>query len=185
MAKIRVNKSEAARRQLDVAIRMLFNNEDPVPIHTLSMAGFRILRDLAAKRSDSYMAKVTKLMIKPGMEGEFWRLMNLPSNFLKHADKDPFGVLDNIDEEANDGILCIASLFYQDLGYTLTPEMTTLVAWYTGQHPEFLLDNASPALKSAASQSFSASHGMTRNELLYAGRQLLQQARETIAELRK
>mgnify|MGYP001568694580 CR=1 FL=1 len=38
MAKIKVNKSEAARRQIDVAIRILFRNEDPVAIHTLAMA---------------------------------------------------------------------------------------------------------------------------------------------------
>jgi len=71
MAKIKVNKIEAVRRQLDAAIRMLFANEDPLAIHTLSMAAFRILRDLAAKHDDSYMHKVVGSMIKPGMEKEF------------------------------------------------------------------------------------------------------------------
>ena len=58
MAKIKVNKIEAVRRQLDAAIRMLFANEDPLAIHTLSMAAFRILRDLAGKRDDSYMGVI-------------------------------------------------------------------------------------------------------------------------------
>ena len=47
MAIIKLSKIEAAGRQIDAAIRMLFENEDPVAIHTITMAGFRILRDLA------------------------------------------------------------------------------------------------------------------------------------------
>ena len=47
MANIKVNKPEAAIRQIDAAIWMLFSGEDPVAIHTLAMAGFRVRRDLA------------------------------------------------------------------------------------------------------------------------------------------
>ena len=67
MAKINVSKVEAARRQIDVAIHMLFSEEDPLAIHTLAGAAFQILRDLADKKSDSYMKKITQGMIKPGM----------------------------------------------------------------------------------------------------------------------
>jgi hypothetical protein len=35
VAKIRVSKVEAARRQIDAAIRMLFSNEDPVAVLSL------------------------------------------------------------------------------------------------------------------------------------------------------
>ena len=38
-----LNKPEAARRQIDAAIRMLFSGEDPVAVHTLAMAGFEFL----------------------------------------------------------------------------------------------------------------------------------------------
>ena len=72
MAKIRVTKVEAARRQIDTAIRMLFSNEDPVAVHTLAMAALRIVRDLAAKRDDSYMHKVTKAIIKPAIGLQAW-----------------------------------------------------------------------------------------------------------------
>jgi hypothetical protein len=60
MAKIRINKIEAAQRQLDAAIRRLFANEDPVAIHTLAMAAFRILRDLAIKNGHCTMHESNK-----------------------------------------------------------------------------------------------------------------------------
>jgi len=47
MTEMRVTKIEAARRQIDAAIRLLFSEEDPVVIHTIASAGFRILRDIA------------------------------------------------------------------------------------------------------------------------------------------
>lgn len=109
MAIIKINKTEAARRQIDTAIRMLFDNEDPVAIHTIAMAGFRILRDLTASRDDSYMHKMVQSIIKPGMESKFWGAMNSFSNFLKHAEVDPDELYDNVQEEVNDIIISNSS----------------------------------------------------------------------------
>ena len=49
-ATIFINKLEAARRQLDAAIRMIFANEDELAIHTVAAAAYRIVRDLLEKR---------------------------------------------------------------------------------------------------------------------------------------
>jgi hypothetical protein len=48
-----VTKLEAARRQIDAAIRMIFNNEDSVAIHTVSAAAYKILRDIKKNRDRS------------------------------------------------------------------------------------------------------------------------------------
>jgi hypothetical protein len=45
-----INKIEAARRQLDAAIRMTFANEDELAIHTVAAAAYRILRDILHNR---------------------------------------------------------------------------------------------------------------------------------------
>jgi hypothetical protein len=45
-----INKLEAARRQLDAAIRMTFDGEDKLAIHTVAAAAYRILRDMLEKR---------------------------------------------------------------------------------------------------------------------------------------
>lgn len=173
MAKLRVNKIEAARRQIDAAIRMLFSNEDPVAIYTLSMAAFRILRDLASKRSDSYMEKIAQAIIKPGKEKECWSLFLGPANFLKHADRDPDAILDNVDEVANDFILFWACTYYQDLGNQFTPEMNTLVSWFMALYPDLVRDDA---MKATLAECSSLLQGKSRQEQLKTGQQLLQLA---------
>ena len=45
-AELYVNKLEAARRQLDAAIRMFLMDEDCLAIHSLAAASYRVLRDL-------------------------------------------------------------------------------------------------------------------------------------------
>ena len=49
-ATIFINKLEAARRQLDAAIRMTFANEDELAIHTVAAAAYRLVRDLLNRR---------------------------------------------------------------------------------------------------------------------------------------
>jgi hypothetical protein len=49
-ANVFINKLEAARRQLDAAIRMTFAHEDELAIHTVAAAAYRILRDMLDKR---------------------------------------------------------------------------------------------------------------------------------------
>ena len=49
--------------------------------------------------------------------------------FLKHADKDPDGELNDMDGTVNDLILVIAVQYYTNLGYSPTPEMATISAF--------------------------------------------------------
>lgn len=51
-----INKLEAARRQIDAAIRMFLSNEDEIAIHTLAAAGYQILRDVKKSRGKSEFA---------------------------------------------------------------------------------------------------------------------------------
>ena len=177
MTKIKVNKSEAARRQLDSAIRMLFQNEDPIGIHTLCMAAFRLLRDLAKKRGDSYIHKIIKDMVKPGMENKFWSVLQGPANFFKHADKDADAILDDVDDEANDIAMLLACHYYQDLFHQqLTPEMKVLVIWVRVRHPNYILEDLPALLKDQLSQARSGLVGLSRQDQLSVCRQLLQVA---------
>ena len=177
MAKIRLNKNEAARRQVNAAIRMLYENEDPVAVHTLAMAGFRILRDLASGRSDSYMENVIGLMIRSNKKKEFWARYNGFSNFLKHADKDPDGIHDGVDETVNDFVLLLACLYYQDLGNQFTPEMSAHVAWFTALNPSFLFENAEEKYKNAIAAAGETLKGLPREQQLEFGKTIIVLAR--------
>jgi hypothetical protein len=174
MPKIRISKIEAARRQIDVAIRMLFAQEDAIAIHSLSMAAFRILRDLSASDDDNYMNQVTKGLIKEGREREFWSLLQKPANFLKHADRDPHSILDDFDEEANDAVLFLASVYYQSIGELLTPEMTTLIEWFLALHPDFLKDDADLSFRGLIYQASRTLTDMSRKEQLAKGQEILE-----------
>ena len=65
-----ITKIQAAQRQIDAGIWMLFRNDDPVAIHTVAMAGLRILRDLARQKD---LEHTIDFMVRPGKETEFWR----------------------------------------------------------------------------------------------------------------
>ena len=138
MAEIRIDKIEAARRQIDTAVRLLFSNEDPVAIHTLTAAGFRVLRDLAEKKGTAKTHQFIKMMIRPGKEKEFWRVFNKIANFLKHADSDPELMLEGFQEQANDFLLIGTTFYYQDLGYSLTREMTALQMWFAAAYSDIM-----------------------------------------------
>ncbi len=80
-----ITKLEAAQRQLNCAIRLLFDNDDLTSVITLSSAAFRLLYDLYPTLSqDGFRADVNKVIGRYG-----WDRFNKFANYLKHADKDP------------------------------------------------------------------------------------------------
>lgn len=88
----RITKIDAARRQLRTAIRLFFEDQDAVSIHTLAGAAHEVLRDLLIGTSPRSFIKDTDI-IKPGHEKEYWAAVNKARNFFKHADNDPTEVL--------------------------------------------------------------------------------------------
>jgi hypothetical protein len=172
MPKMKVTKVEAARRQLDAAIRMLFANEDPLAIHTLCMAAFRILRDLAAKRPGHNLHEAIQRRIRPGMEKEFWKAVWRAANFLKHADRDADEVLE-FDERVNDGIMALASPYFQFLGNQPTPEMRILEWWVCALHPSYVGDNIPSDLKPLLEELRIKIAGKPRQEQLAFAQDLL------------
>ena len=166
MIEIRVTKIQAAQRQIDAGIRMFFRNEDPVAIHTVAMAGFRILRDLTKKRGPEHPIDS---MIKPGKEKEFWGALNNFSNFCKHADLDPNGVSSSFREDANDIALLIAATYYRNLGYQWTNEMQFLWAWYVSLHPDVLSENAGVAMRALVLSMFKDLRSLERKEQIAIG----------------
>lgn len=171
MANIKVNKPEAAKRQIDAAIRMLFSGEDPVAVHTLAMAGFRVLRDLA-KHAENPMDILINSMIKPEKGAELWRHINSLSNFLKHANKDPYEIHVPVAEEINDVVLLLAAKYYQALGYQPTQEMSALITWCMVLYPEFLLSDTNSQLLKMV-KALDADRNLPRDEKLAKGLQLL------------
>jgi hypothetical protein len=137
MGTLRVNKLDAARRQIDAAVRMTFASEDPVAIHSVAAAGNRILRDLCAKRDnvESYL-RFTDWIV-PEHAGKFWRQFNAPANFIKHAENDADGIF-QLDEELSDFLILTGAKWYRDLGNLYSDEMIVFGWWWALQHSDAL-----------------------------------------------
>ena len=172
MAKLRISKIDAARRQIDSAIGLLFEGGDPVAVHTLACAGWRILRDLCEKRgTPAHLAN--KMLIRPGMEQKFWARLSRAANFFKHADRDADEILDTVEEEANDVVLFMATQSYVDLGYQLTAEMETLCTWFIVMNPDLMRDDLPAHMLMAIRSSSDDWHNSSRGERLNVGKELL------------
>jgi hypothetical protein len=135
MSKITINKMDAARRQIDAAIRMTFANEDPVAVLTVISAANRIVRDLCEKRGEieSYLSFTD--WIKPGYEKQFWKAFNASANFIKHADDDPDAIFE-LNDEASDFLIVFTAKWYRDLGSATSLEMNTFATWWATQHDD-------------------------------------------------
>jgi hypothetical protein len=178
MAIVRINKLDAARRQLDAAVRMAFGEEDPVAIHAVVAGAHRIIRDICAKRGDIEGYLHFSDWIAQGHEAEFWPAWNATPNFLKHADSDAESIHE-LDDETADFLIVITSKWYYELGNSPSDEMRVFAGWWGMVHPNVLKE---PVLKSAGvdipfAQAASAMAKLPRRQQLQAGMLALRKAK--------
>lgn len=141
-ATIHITKLDAARRQLQVGIQLLFNNGDPIAVHTLIGAASTIISDLVeAKHPDESWDKFAQEEnnITPK---EYFAVMRQAQNFFKHADNDPEATFDFslLDTE------CLAFWTVMNLGAfgLLSMEASVLQLWYLACHAPNLDANIEP-----------------------------------------
>jgi hypothetical protein len=131
-----ITKLEAARRSLAVAVRLFFDRDDPVAVHTLAAAAQGVIRDLARARN----LKHTSLLhdhpeVPPQARAQWARILNSPRNFFKHADNDPCGTLD-FEASSNEILLLDACLILSEVSNQSLSEASVYLGWFTTAHPE-------------------------------------------------
>ena len=140
----RIDKLEAARRNLAAAVRLFFERGDPIAIHTLAAAAQGVIRDVARARG---LAHTSILHDHPDIPAEarkeWMKILNAPRNFFKHADADPDGTLD-FDESANETLLLDACLILSEVSDRALSEENVYLGWFT---------TANPALRGALSNN--------------------------------
>lgn len=82
-----IDKLDAARRQLESAITLFFDDGDVVSQHTLISAAHGVVYDLAQQRGIGGSIKDSPL-VAPENRAGFIRAIHLPQNFFKHAKAD-------------------------------------------------------------------------------------------------
>ncbi|MGD0276953.1 MAG: hypothetical protein ABSB79_13030 [Syntrophales bacterium] len=135
--KMKITKLDAARRQLETAIRLYFNDADPVSIHTLAGAAHNILSDLNNKYGGNPMI-VSDFMVKDEHKVEIRKLINEAKNHFKHANKDPEVSID-FRPEVNDYVLFDSCEKYIELTSEKILYFIIFRGWFTYTHPGVLV----------------------------------------------
>lgn len=130
--RIRISKLEAATRQLDVAIRLLFDRGDPIAVHTLVGAASAIISDLVEKQHpdkswDKFAQEANEITAT-----EYFKVMRKPQNFLKHARDDADATFD-FDLKDTESVAFWAVMNLGNFG-PLSTEASVLQLWYLACH---------------------------------------------------
>jgi len=90
---ITITKLEAARRQLNTALELWFDDGDPVAIHTLAYAAYEIIHVLSKKNGRLRALVFDSDIIKDEFRSEWNVLVKKEDNFFKHANNDSIRML--------------------------------------------------------------------------------------------
>src|SRR5712692_10574841 len=89
-SEIKVNKLDAAIRQLRTAIVLWFNEGDPVAVHALAFAAYEVIHAVSKKRNPTRRDLLfDSVLIRDEYRSRFNIGLKKHAYFLKHADRDP------------------------------------------------------------------------------------------------
>lgn len=130
---ILVTKLDAASRQLDAAIQLLFSGGDSIAVHALAVAAANVFADVAEHKNAgaswrAHMCEDSGLSIK-----QLKTILHKAWNFFKHADHDPDVTL-TFNEIESEDIIFMAVLDCGDLQPT-SCAMQAFQTWYIAAHP--------------------------------------------------
>jgi len=125
MDTVKITEKEAASRQLDAAIQLLFAGGDIVAVHTLAGAGSRTASDLIQLEQPDEPWDLSTQEISYPIQKSYFELMIATQDISKRANVDP----DSTHEFAISDTLALLASAVFDLA-KLTGELTTPQAVY-------------------------------------------------------
>jgi hypothetical protein len=130
MDELHVSKLDAARRQLETAVRLYFSDGDPVSIHTLTAAAHTVLTDINKARGGTPLLKESIVTFaKKGKEKEMKKFLNAAANFFKHGEHDPEGTYTLVIGQS-EMYLLDACLAYKTLAGEIVPVLGAYEGWF-------------------------------------------------------
>lgn len=179
-----ISKIDAAERQLNTAIRLLFSDSDPVAIHTLVGAASIVFGDLVESGDiggswEQFFADDNDLTLP-----KFLRIARKAQNFFKHAATDPAAELE-FDLRDTEVLLFIASLNWGTLirGESgISEEMSVFQLWFIATwHPEWAENENTMQIGRVARNLFPDITSAERSEQLSMGLGALESRTEELA----
>lgn len=168
--RISVTKLEVAKRQLDFAIRLLFDGGDPIVVHTLAGAASVIISDLVEKHHpnkswDKFAQEANDISAK-----HYFSVLRETQNFLKHARDDSDAVFD-FNPKDTEAVAFWAVMNLANFGI-LSIEASVLQLWYLACYAPTLDPNFEPY--SRALEVFGDLRGKSRAERLTVAKRVLE-----------
>jgi hypothetical protein len=167
--RICISKLEAAQRQLNVAIRLLFADADPVAVHTLVGAASILFTDLIEKLAPHKSWDKLAQQANNLSPSEYFNIMRKAQNFLKHENTDHDTTLEFelVDTES---IVFWALLNASELA-PMSVEAQVFQLWYLASHAPSECADDSPFRE--AIQLFGDLRAMPRSDRLQIGARAL------------
>jgi hypothetical protein len=134
-----ISKPDAASRQLDAAIRMIFADGDIVATHTLAAAAAQVTADLMKGKGKTSLVR-SGAMVREDCRKEVLRTMAAPENFFKHADRDPDKTIE-FNPETTQYVIFASLAEFQVLTGEVSKAGQLFQAWFLITHEGMLLEN--------------------------------------------
>jgi len=164
MATIIVGKLDAARRQLETAALLYFNDLDLVSVHALAAAAYEVVETIAKKRGRSTLIQRSLLdFLTDDLVKEARKAIRSPQNFFKHADKDPDEQFE-LDPAFTEYLMLDAMATYAQITGETPVLFNAFSVWFILQKPKGL--NFAPDVQETFARAKKKFGAMSRQEFL-------------------
>jgi hypothetical protein len=164
-----VSKLDAATRQLHMAIRLYFQDDDPLGVHTLAGAAHGILADLAGKHGyGSGFQRDGAAGVQADQHAFVVRMIKDARVFLKHANRDPDAAL-KFNPDWTDFLLFDAIRMHLSITAKIDLVDSIFLVWLSTKYPSVLLLDTTIFAPTAAGlrQLFSSHEGSEKKRLFF------------------
>ena len=181
---VTLSKVDVARRQLVTAIRLLFEDGDPVSVFTLAANSWEIIDVLCRKRSVGSLSQETREHLPLGKDLKKGYVNSPFRNFFKHADKDPDAVMSGFNATQCDHLMILGVEEYLRLVGKSPIEFQVFQLWFIAIYPEKVSEEIREACRMKADQEFPSIRELERCKQVQLGAAALTRARSQPATIR-
>lgn len=178
-----LTKTDVARRQLVTAIRLFFQNDDPVSIYSLAANAWEVIDVLCNRARVASLSNETRGHVPSGKDLKNDYVNSPYRNFFKHADRDPDALLTGFDASNVDSILMLAVEDYLRLHKRSPVEFQAFQLWYLATHINKVADGALASIVLAIDRLLPNIRNVSRAGQIAMGKKFLAAARHDEALL--
>lgn len=171
-----LSKQDVARRQLVTAIRLFFENEDPVSIFTLASNAWEVIDVLCNKAGVNSLSNESRDHTPKGKDLKKDYINSPYRNFFKHADQDSNARLKDFDGKKCDDILFLGVEDYIRLFKKSPVELQVFQLWYLAVKIEKVSGDALENVLEKIDRIFPNIINLSREEQLILGQRVLDDA---------